>query len=544
MPLRRGAAALFLAVVWTAAPAAATATASTPAPAVPRPGRPPIERSIAKLPGGEEFLMAMGALEEAEDCRCEELYPVSDVDGDGIDDVLHATYTETPRLTELDVLDGSTGRSLFGAPVQLSGSAYALAADLGVHGRGLLYFSYDLVGRESVAMIGALGGTGEQLWERRWQRVSGVPADPVRAGELQSFDVVEAGGLPTDLVVASSNTASPTSTSVVLLERVSGASGLTVDQASYETKTVHAVTVDAVEGVSAPGASGFLIQTSTYGGDGITMELRPEVSSRPDWSRQVRSQWGSSIYLQFGDVTGDDAVEILIQRDRRVDALGGSTGDVVWSAAGYFDAAVPAGSKGEGPAGVVMGHSESTDGKVTHEAVRFARDGTPSWRASFGVSAHICCTTWGYGSARVVGDATGDGAPDLRVSVYIFEDDGDSITLRRSRQHLVDGRTGEKLRGGFVYFPLAGSFTASGSDAIQFHRTDDGLEVSGHDGATHARLWRVNLGVPPRSPACTWGMNVLHTTEGPDLLMLDMPTKPGDREMVLDGGSGELLWEG
>jgi hypothetical protein len=541
-PLRKPAAALAAAVLWATAPAGASAGAGTPAPAAPRSGAPPIERSIAELPGGEEFLTVMRELDEAEDCRCEELYPRPDVDGDGTDDVLHATYTESPELTELDVLDGATGRSLFGAPVRLSGSAYATTADLGGRGRGLLYFSYDRVPPGSAVTIGAVTASGERLWERRWQRVSGAPADFVTAGELQALDVIEAGGLPTDLVVASSSSVSPTDTSAGLLERISGASGFTVDQGSYDAESAYYLRVDALEGVSAPGASDLLIQTSSPDRGEITMELRPEVSSPPTWSRKLKSSW-SSLYPWLADVTGDAAAEILVGRNDRMDALGGSTGDVVWSAAGYFDAAVPAGRNGKDPAGVLMGQTERTDGRVTHEVVRLARDGTPSWRASFPVSAHVCCTTSGHGDSTIVGDATGDGAPDVRVDVSISQDDGDSVTLLRSRQFLVDGRTGATLRSGLVYFPLAGSFTASGSDAIQFHRTDEGLEVSAHDGASHKRLWRVPLGVP-RSPACTWWMGVLHTTEGPDLLMLDVPARPGDREMILDGGSGELLWEG
>ncbi|HEX2295765.1 MAG TPA: hypothetical protein VHN37_10695 [Actinomycetota bacterium] len=519
------------------------------APAVPahdRPsfGSPGVVRSIEKLPHGPAFLEQVDEMRGRDACECDSAYPVGDVDGDGTDDVLHARYTTSPAYaTELAILDGRTGEPLFRAPVEVPGWAYATGADLGPHGAGIFYLSSSFAGwPEDSLTIGAIDRRGISLWRRRWDRVTHWVPNASAALGVHSVEVFEEGGGPTDLVVATTKSAySLKTSSVVALERISGVTGATVELGTYVTDGVDEVAVDAVRGVSGPRAIDFVVQTSTYAADDVTMELRHDVSSDPAWSIPLRPPWGFLHVPDSADVVGDERAELLVQQARplRLAALDGATGETSWSAGGYADAIVP----GERGADVLMGDTTvHRDGTIVHDVLRTGARSGWSWERSFAYSGRFHHSPWGWGWSYSVGDATGDGAADVRVDVELLDDDGDSLWIRGSRQHLVDGRTGDVVRAGSTYFPLEGSFTGATSDAVEFHRRARGLSVSGLDGGSGDVLWTTRLPVDPRSKPCTWGVEVVRTETGPDLLFLDLPGGAGDVELVLDGASGELLW--
>ncbi len=505
-----------------------------------------LSRSIEKLPHGAAFLEVVAAMHTDDSCECDFAHPVADVDDDGTEDVLYARY-RTGRVysTELTVLEGRTGEPLFDAPVEVPGWAYATGADLGPHGRGLVYISSDIVGwAEDSVTIGAVTGRGVALWQRRWDRANRwVPPTSSVDVDVHSVEFLEETGAPTDLVVATSTSVySHEAASTVTLERVSGVTGTTADRGSYAVEGVDEVAVDAVAGVSGPGTTDLLVQTSTVRKDDVTMELRHEVSSAPSWSISLRPPWGFLHVPVVADVTGDDDAEVLVQKARplRLEALDASTGETTWSVGGFADDVVP-GARG---ADVLIGDTTvRRDGTIVHEVLRTGARSGWSWTRSFAYSGRYFHSPWGFGWSSSVGDATGDGVADVRVDVELLDDDGDHIWIRGSRQHLVDGRTGNVLRAGSRFFPLEGSFTGATTDSVEFLRGDGRLAVSGVDGASGDVLWTTRLPVAPDSKPCTWYVDVLRTRSGSDLLFLELPGGAGDVELVLDGRSGKLLWK-
>lgn len=532
---------LLLAAAFTPGPAAVAAP-RTVVGAV-RSIPPGFRQMVEQLPGGAEFL---SEIEEARArqraCECDFAYPLSDVDDDGTTDVLYGIEVGTPRATRFQVLDGTTGEALFAAPVQVPGWGYAAAADLGAHGRGFVYFSRDYLHSAQTVTIGAVGRSGARLWERRWHAVPGY--GPARAEhELHGVDLARGADGQTEILIATS--ASVTSyvgtpqTSAVVLERISAASGATIDAGSYRAEALDDVAVTALD--AGGSRSDVLIQTSSFIASDILVELRSDLGS-PRWSTRVASPNGFFIHPVEAHVAGDAEAEILLHvaRPRRVQAFDRSTGRVVWSARETLDGVVP--GDGGAKADVLVGTTTIGDGSVGYALSRKSIAGRSRWSTELRVLKQVHYSTWGFGSAALVGDATGDGARDVRTAVYLYEDEGDYLTVRKSAQYLVDGRTGAKVKGGPTYFPVRGSFTRSGTDAVEFRRRGARLEVAALDGATSRALWWSRLPVSPDSPPCSWSEHVLATEAGPDLLFLDLPTERGDKELVLDGASGEILW--
>ena len=183
-----------------------------------------VERFVADQPSADTFLTEV---QEGGGCGCDWVYPVDDLNEDGVADVVDATlHTQTnERSTELNVRSGRTGDKLFRAPVRLPGWAFAVQAEVGPDGKqGLIFESFDYrFAPYSILFeltLGAVDAEGNVLWQRQW--TSGY----VGGGEiarLHDLVVVRPESGPAEIVLA--NAILPGDGEVLTLEWVSASDG-------------------------------------------------------------------------------------------------------------------------------------------------------------------------------------------------------------------------------------------------------------------------------------------------------------------------------
>lgn len=499
-------------------------------------------RAVEAMPGGREFLESIYSARRGS-CECDAVTILADVDQDGADDLVRSATTSTrPYTTTFSLLSGRTGK-LIGPASSVRGFGHPVPAKLGDGSEGFMYLSLDLDGGSFVITAGGVGATGVRLWERSWREGYPVPRASISTG-FHGATLFEEDGR-TDLVVATSTSvAHAGETTHLLFERLSGTTGETVDSAgSLVSQRPSSVGLDALANVTARGELDLLVQIHDGGNERITLELRPDVGAEPIWTTVRRDTHYGVFEAEAADVTGNRAAEILLARypRQRLVALDGVTGRRVWSIDETTWPAVPSVS-GRG-ADLLLADYSVTDGRVAVTVERRDPRRGHLWSTAVDVTARTRYRTLGGGDAWPVGDATGDAVADIAVQVRLWDDDGrDVVPLRASRQYLLDGRTGKKLGEGTGFFPLDGTFTAAGADAVEFRRNGGALTMSALDGVPGRVLWQRRLGKTRDWPPCDWDPRSLRTASGPDLLLIEIPRAHGDDELVFDGGTGELLW--
>lgn len=269
------------------------------------------------------------------------------------------------------------------------------------------------------------------------------------------------------------------------------------------------------------------------GGDASAVVVDSGTAGPPLWAKPTVPAYFVDA-VPAPDLDGDHHDDIVVAADTGptggasvITAYTGTGGATLWSRNG--DIAIPLGVvAGRGVVGVI-----SFFGALSMEAV--AGKGTSLWRRTIDVPLG------GSGGMSIEfgdgGDADGDGVRDLFADVIYMGSAGSGHFMA-----LISGRTGKVHTGASVGEPIYGSLDGHGDDFLQVANARSSVTLSGYDGVTRHRLWRVTLpGAGGRSPFVAGADAVALAGRGRSLV-LDLWDGTRTELLAFGGRSGHRLW--
>jgi hypothetical protein len=456
-----------------------------------------------------------------------------DIDGDGVGDVLSARlFARTPALK---VLSGRTGRTLWSVPSATNtlAAVYVPAPN----GKSVMVvLSETDTGQETPVGGGQVDAftvsavnpkTGAAQWSTT---VTGVIED-------DPTDAVFAGLGELDGVLMRKNT-----TPYLLLDRYVVDFG-----AATVTTSVTPMAIDATNGnVVHPGAplggDGYTFATPVgdLDGDGVDDYLvcasgdapaigaRSGTTGQPIWTTDSTSNSFLISLATSPDLSGDHKQDLLLgwfgDSGPTVDAVNGSTGANVWTAAG--DYGVPIGD---------IDHDGRSDTRVVVDGARItlsAMSGTGRrlW------SRDILSPSGTRGLVWDAGDLDGDHADDA----YIEFASAKPNTPAKSGD-IVGGRTGASRAVPDLGWALGVSLRGGAPSFVRGVAAKKGFALTAFDGRTDRALWRTVVNASDvQQVAMLDEVSLGHGHVG--LLALLMG-RFSDTVVLLDGRHGTTLWK-
>ncbi len=237
--------------------------------------------------------------------------------------------------------------------------------------------------------------------------------------------------------------------------------------------------------------------------------------------------------LAVPDLDGDHHNDVLVSDDGGptsadgvITAYAGSGGSMLWTRTG--DYAIPLGVVGgRGVVGVFGGldqvSMEGVAGKGTtlwHRDISIPIGGSGGWDVELGAS----------------GDVDGDGVQDLFADVTYSGSGGSGHFVS-----IVSGRTGSVHSGAPIGGPLYGSLDGHGDDFLQATIGTRSLTLTGYDGNTRHRLWKMTLPTAGIRPY-VFGADAVTLSGRGHGLVLDVWDGTRTVVVAIGGRSGHRLW--
>jgi hypothetical protein len=501
-------------------------------------------QSLKKIEGGRHFVKEINPILLGAECVCDLVRTVQDRTGDGVGEILVATYSQLTYevFTDLELLDGTTRESIFKKEA-IPGAAFAVAAKVGDDGRpGLLVISLDMYGGYAkLQQLSALDADGSTMWVRNqasiYEYLAGSEARSMQA--LAVGDLLE--GPATDVVVAGSAQLAryryQASEKHLFLEVLDGSDGLprTIYQRPGHFQWVE------VEAFTDGGVSQILLETHRYSsGD---LEMVNAVTGVTMWRHEVRRSW------YWGWVT----VDILQNPGKEVIVYSATSRRSTWDIldpldGSLLDSRISNGTRIADDAdrnglddfifeGIAGENSQSIQQDLRRES-----GGRTLWRRSLRSTTRAQYVDYTYTSISNAGDFDSDGVQELSVGHSYYVDWGDDgIEGAGQTRFLLDGKNGGAL--GMKGEPLRASLDGDGDDLLQRSIRGENLRLTGTDGKLGTNLWEqiIEPRDPPRSKGCYRWIYPLEKGDRVDLLVVIRGTDR-DEELLLDGLTGEVLW--
>lgn len=508
-----------------------------------------------------------------------------DMSGDDRPDILAVRHSyglpETTHIrSQVIALDGATGERLWTSTAPENATSYPVEARVGREGKSgfiVVHLSgFDLMTDELVYTIRALNDRGTELWRREFRStiVGYWPIQYVATNYVVGFDTFD--GLPgpaTDVLIGSGSVVVP---GIIGIE--SGVIDAYVINGATGELTQHLLPAVGFAGVPRLHAFGDFdgddLDDYVFTSTGPPVQLAdgdtpPQVSPAGGvvtgragtdgqilWSTVGFDFFQQNIFFtDRRDVIGNPAGDAFVETNpiygapegarERTYLIDGRDGLLVWKRPGQWPFS-PGDVDGDGGADLLLLSQWSADGYHGTWVWAITTSGKKIWKRRYLTKdppATCCSWLWHFDGSWGVGDVNGDALTDA-----YFDNHTGGFGSSQRQVFIIDPDNGGILASGDLSLrPLIRSIDADGSAdlALVSGGAAGHMSMRVLEGETRRTLLadEIVFALPADAKAYDIDVHTARLTddECPEIL-LTVQTPNNIWEIVLDGGSGKILW--